>query len=306
MMRARVLVTMFVVVVSWAAASAAPPADQATDLLIAARLAIGGEKADAVQTLSATGDYRRMFGEREMNGTLTIDLMAPDHYKRTDEMGFGGGPSVTRTVAVNGSDFWEDNTNRGGGGRFMSRFGGPGGPGGPDGQAPSEADRERRRQMQQQRLEGELHRYLLLWLMRTQAPVTFAGTAEASDGKADVLEIKPEGTPAMRLFLDQQTHLPLMLTYHGTMPRFVMQRRNGAAEATPSGPPSAEEMRRRMAEPPQDVTFEIRVADYKSVDGVMLPHRLTQSVDGKPMEEWTIDRFKVNPKFKPDTFEKKK
>jgi len=60
-----------------------------------------------------------------------------------------------------------------------------------------------------------------------------------------------------------------------------------------------------MAEPPQEVTFEMRLADYKKVDGVMLPHTITQSVDGKATEEWTITQYKVNPKMKPETFVKK-
>ena len=101
------------------------------------------------------------------------------------------------------------------------RFGGPGGPGGPGGQGPSEADRERFRQMAQRRLQGELQRYLLVWLMRTDAQMTYGGEAEAEDGKADVIEVKTEGGTPMRVFFDQKTHLPLMLTYEGPQPRMM-------------------------------------------------------------------------------------
>jgi hypothetical protein len=72
------------------------------------------------------------------------------------------------------------------------------------------------------------------------------------------------------------------------------------------GPPDHQkEAGEPMPEPPPTVTFELRYEDYRAVDGVMLPHRLTQSVDGNATEEWTISRFKVNPAFKPGTFEKK-
>ena len=68
-------------------------------------------------------------------------------------------------------------------------------------------------------------------------------------------------------------------------------------------------MRKRWEEarrqPPQEVTFEVRLEDYKDVNGVMLPHLITQSVNGKPTEEWTISEYKVNPTFKPDAFTKK-
>lgn len=273
--------------------------DKAGELLTMTRAALGGAKVEAVKALSATGEFRRVFGEREISGELTIEIGAPDKMKRTEEMGIPGGPTFVRTAALSEGTFWEDSTNRGGGGGFMMRFGGPGGPGQP-GQAPTEEERERFRQMQQRRLEGELQRYLLALLVRTSAPVTYAGTAEASDGKAEVLEFKPEGGQPMQLFIDPQTNLPLMLTYKGFRPRMVVRQPGQGGQ-----PPSPEEIRRRMAEPPQEATFELRFDEYQAVDGVMLPHRITQSIEGTVSEEWTVSTFKVNPGFKPDTFSKK-
>ena len=277
--------------------------DRAGQLLAAMRQALGGDKVESIKTLSATGEFRRIMGEREMNGDLTIELIAPDKFKRTEDMGIPGGPQFSRTTVLNGTDFWEDSTNRGGG-NFM-RFGGPGGqggPGGPGGQGPSEEDRQRFRQMQQRRLTGELQRDLLLLLGRTTAPATYVGEAEASDGKADVVEVKPDGAAPMRLFLDQSTHMPLMLTYTGVMPRMVVRQAGGPQ-------PTPEEMRKRWEDarrqPPQEVTFEVHLEDYKDVSGVMLPHRFTQSVEGKPTEEWTVTSYKVNPNLKPESFVKK-
>ena len=42
--------------------------------------------------------------------------------------------------------------------------------------------------------------------------------------------------------------------------------------------------------------------DYKAVDGVLLPHHITRSVDGQPSEEIVFKTIKVNPSFKTDTF----
>jgi hypothetical protein len=66
-------------------------------------------------------------------------------------------------------------------------------------------------------------------------------------------------------------------------------------------------MRRRIESmpPPAPVTVTLFLGDYKRVDGVMFPHRLTQAVDGKTVEEWTIEKLKVNPSVKADLFEKK-
>jgi hypothetical protein len=83
--------------------------------------------------------------------------------------------------------------------------------------------------------------------------------------------------------------------------------RREAEGAAPAQRPDPEEVKRRMAAmpPPQPSTVTLYLGDYKKVDGVMLPHRLTQAVDGKTVEEWTIERARVNPNVKADLFEKK-
>src|SRR6185503_3427753 len=98
-------------------------------ILAAAREALGGEAALAkVQTLSVTGATRRMMGDREIAGEVTLDFVLPDKMKRTDSFGIPGGPTMERVSVLNGTEVWDDSTNRGGGG-FMMRMGGPGGPG---------------------------------------------------------------------------------------------------------------------------------------------------------------------------------
>jgi hypothetical protein len=56
---------------------------------------------------------------------------------------------------------------------------------------------------------------------------------------------------------------------------------------------------------PEIVDISLFFDDYRSVDGVVLPHRLSRSVDGQTAEEWTFKTIKLNPTFKPDTFAKK-
>ena len=107
------------------AAHAAGAEDKAIEVIVAARSAIGGSKLEGVKSISATGEYRRLMGEREISGETTIEIIVPDKIKRTEEMGIAGGPTMSRTVVLDGSDYWEDTTNRGG--NFM-RFGGPGTP----------------------------------------------------------------------------------------------------------------------------------------------------------------------------------
>jgi hypothetical protein len=105
----------------------------------------------------------------------------------------------------------------------------------------------------------------------------------------------------VRLLLDQQSHRPLMLVYRGMAPRMMIQ--------TQQGPPAAGG--RGRADMPHDgggppsppvVDISLYLDDYKSVGGVMVPHHVARSIDGKPMEEMTFKTIKLNPAFKPDTF----
>jgi hypothetical protein len=45
--------------------------------------------------------------------------------------------------------------------------------------------------------------------------------------------------------------------------------------------------------------------EFDTFDGVKLPRRINLSVDGKPAEEWTLEKIKVNPSLKADLFQKK-
>jgi hypothetical protein len=270
------------------------------EILAAAREALGGQTAlDKVQTLSVTATTRRVMGEREMSGDVTVELMLPDKMRRTDSFGILGGPTMERVSVLNGSEVWDDSTNRGGGG-FMMRMGGPGGapggPGGPGGRELTDEDRQRMREAQVRRMKGDMARFALGFLLRTDATITYAGVAEAEDGKADVLEITPAGGTPMKLFIDQETRLPLMLSYEGILPRMMVAR---------GGPPSPEEIEKMRREPPQTATFEVRYGEYKKVDGVAFPHLLTTAANGNVTEEWTVDKIKVNPSLKPDAFAKK-
>jgi len=146
---------------------------------------------------------------------------------------------------------------------------------------------------------AELARTALAFLLASPAslPLEFSagGEAESDEGKADVLDAKGGGNFATRILLDQKSHRPLMLMYRGVAPRVMIQ--------TQQGPPPPDGGR---AEPPHDaptasapqvVDITLYLDDYKAVDGVMLPHHMARSVDGKPTEDTTFKTIKINPAF---------
>lgn len=291
--------------------------DQATETLQKARIALGGEDAlEKVKSIAAKGAFRREMGPRQMEGVLTVTIERPDRMHRSEEMEMMGGASMERITALAGETSWEDTENRGGmgGGMMMQMV-----MRGPNGE---QATPEQLAEMRTRRMKVELNRWLLAFFAASQQPMTYAGTAEAPEGKADILEITDERGQAVRLFVDQQTGMPLMLSYQEMRPRMMFAGGpggpggpggsggpgGGGQRAPGAGRPDPEEMRRRVeAEgPPPLTTVNLFLADYREVKGVKLPHRVTESVEGKPVMEWTIEKFEVNPKIKADLFAKKK
>ncbi len=190
-------------------------ADRVSDIVSAMRKALGGDdKIAALKGLNAEGPFRRSMGQRDMEGTLNLIIMRPDKMRRVEEMAMGGmvgGPSIERTSVLSGNTAWDDTANRGGMGGGMQmvfREGpGPGGPGGA-GAAPTP---EQLNEARVRRMRVQLQRYLAALLGESTTAWVDAGVAESPEGKADILETKEETGRTLRLFVDQATHLPLMV-----------------------------------------------------------------------------------------------
>ncbi len=324
-------------------------ADQAANVLAEMRKALGGAKLAQVKSLSVEGPFRRTMGQRQMEGTIALVLAAPDRMHRLEEMQMGPA-TIERTQALNGETSWTDMQNRGGMGgggmQIMMRDGPPGPAGGP---APDPAEAEKRRTTI---LKAEMQRWMFVLLGTPAGEVSYAGVAESPDGKADMIEMTDARGQALRLFVDQSTHLPLMLSYSELRPRIMMQGGPGGRRRGPGGPdgpgsgtggavagpggaagaprpagqpgapasepgagaasgerqrPSPEEMQRRMAAmpPPAPSAMTMTFDDFASVDGVKLPKRITLAADTTPVEEWTLEKIKVNPSVKDGLFQKK-
>ena len=286
----------FALTLAAAAATSANDAARAEETLKQARAAVGGdEKLRAVQSLTAKGKYRRVFGERETSGERELSFQFPDKYLVADSFAVGGlNTSTTTSRGLNGDDAWQG--GRGG----MIVFGGP------------QLTEEQKTAMFRRNFNTEWARLALGLLLTTQPsfPVQFAyaGEAEAEDGKADVLDAAGPEKFAARLFLDKGTHLPLMLTYKTTARRMAT---GGPGGLSIRHNMSKEEIDKMIKEqeakmgPPQEVEHQIRFSDFRKVGGLTLPHRITQTSDtGDMTEEWEIVKYEINPQLKADTFKK--
>lgn len=273
-------------------------------LLAEARRALGGEeRLRSVKTLDARGDFKRAAGQFTMGGELQIRIELPDKLRRDEDLSPpGGGPSVVRTEVLNGTAVWEDN---GGRAAFVTRFGrGAGGRAGSDGGGRAAADPAQLEEMQRRARQADLARLAVAWLLAVDGGVTWVGSAEAPDGKADVLEITPAAGPVLRLFLDASTHVPLMMTWRGIAPQMVFAARRGGRGARGDGAPQDGPPRPDGPRPdrPAEATLRMTLGDYKTVNGIRLPHLITRGVNDTTVEEWVVESYRISPSFRGDVF----
>jgi hypothetical protein len=269
---------------------------KASELLAQARAAIGGDKAARVQGLSCAGTVARSIGDRQISGELTLDLQMPDKMLRTESISpMGDSALIVTEQGLNGETLLRNtrtlNTPPG----AMIRTPPPPAPG-----SDAEAQALRNSRAELARLAIGL---LLAPPQSMPMEFTYAGEAESPDGKADVIDVKGPSSFAAKLFLDKKGHRPLMMAYRGASPRMVVQTQRVQRGMPPPDGPGHNDAQAPPA--PEIVDISLFFDDYKSVDGVELPHHLSRSVDGQTIEELTCKSIKVNPAFKPDTFAKK-
>jgi hypothetical protein len=268
--------------------------EKAVALLKQARAALGGDsKLAKVQGLSAAGTLAREMGDRQVTGELTIDVQLPDKMVRTDSISPMGDATIVMLNGINGDTLLRNSKTLNAGPGMMIRMPSPPAAG-------SDAETQALRAAR-----ADLARFTVVFLLTSPAsmPLEFTdgGEAESPDGKADVVNVKGPGSFAARLFFDKSSHRPLMLAYQGVSPRMVVQTQRGGPPPDAATAHRADEARAAQPPPPL-VDIQMFLDDYRAEDGVMLPHHVSRSVDGKTTEEWTFKTIKVNPAFKPDAF----
>ncbi len=264
----------------------------AAAVLAKAREALGGEKKLAgVTSFVATGQTRQIRGENLIPIEFEINVELPDRYSRRDETpavesgystsGFNGDNLVQLPLPATPSQM------------TMARPGGPPPPT-PEQMAAMLANQRKTRVVT---LKQDVTRLTLGMFAGSfpSYPLTFTrvGIAESPQGKADVIEAKGPDNFVARLFINQETHLPVMLTWMPpARPGAPASARPGSA--TPAAPATT---------PPPAPENRLYFADYRDVNGLQLPFRLRRAVGPDTIEETTFDRYKLNAKIDPRKFE---
>ena len=165
-------------------------------------------------------------------------------------------------------------------------------------------------------LASQMARLVMALLLTTTEPVAWVGVAESPDGKADVLEFKTPDGVATRFLLDAKTHMPLMMTWIGIARSSIiaaawwrrqLPRRRGADFRSRSrrSRRSEQRTRRRAAGMPRAAgALQMHLSDYKTVNGIKLPHLIQRGANGETTEEFVVKSYRVNPSFQADPFTK--
>lgn len=292
---------LFLYLLSLATATGAVSDPKAAEIVARMREALGGAaKLEAVKALSAEADLRRVIpGEggaepRDMAGELTVDVLRPERYLKVETLSpFPGGPVFSVGTGLDGAEAWRAPLNAPStGGHVVMRVAAPEGPAG------ATSLRKRTR--------AEMTRLLLVTLGGAgdgSLTYTYGGEAEAPEGRAHVVDVAgPEGFKA-RLFVDRETHRPLFVSYMGVLPRVQVRQARGERGEGERLQREAQ-IQAQAAQPAPEVETRLFVSEFKAVDGVLLPHVVSQSIDKGPTEEWTVKKWKVNPALKPESFRK--
>jgi hypothetical protein len=270
-------------------------------VLAAARQALGGEKKlSAVKSFTATGRTRQVRGDNLVPIEFEIFVELPDKYLRKDEIpAQESGPTAS---GFNGEEWLQD----------PPPAAAPPPPPAPAGPAapPRNPAAARVATLKQDFARLTLGMFAASF---SAYPLTFAyvGEAEAPQGKADVVDGKGPNSFTIRLFVNKETHLPIMVSWTGA-PAGRGGRPGGPAGERPApgpGPvaaPSRGERGAAPAAPPAPVENRLYFADYRDVDGMQFPFRLRRAVGADTIEETTFDRFKVNGKIDPKKFDVRK
>ena len=214
---------------------------KATEILAAARQAIGDKKLDGLKAFAVEASVQRNVNTMQMTSDVEILLELPDKYVRSE---VGSGPmSMTMSSGFVGDKAVRPaNAASMAGGAMVIRMG-PGGPM-PSGEKPSPEEQERIDKQMLRNSRADISRLMLGWFASTHPALTveytYAGEAESPDGKADVIDAKNADGFTARLFIDRETHLPLMVTYQGPQPRMITAGGPGGAARPAPGPQRGE------------------------------------------------------------------
>lgn len=295
--------------------------ERALEIVRLARQAIGGDaNINGVQSLSARGKITKTLNlgdeARVESGDWELNLQSPNKISRLIKLGAGsGGDGAPLEKKVNvvvvrkgdGAPTVIDGDAAASDKITILKKG--------DGTMPNaeSGTTKLRRQILTEDIRGagenrrgdELFRTMMFLLLNapqnSDASYIYAGDATIDGINCEAVEINSSGG-SVKIFFNKSTHFPVMASFTATKPlvlRFKADDANGG-DVKPDVRVLADAKSAR-----QTGEFQIKFSDYRNVNGVQMPFRWTQTIDGAADETIDVTTYEINPaniaeKFKND------
>lgn len=250
--------------------------EKAVIILKRSQVAIGGEnKIRTVKSLSVNGRVVSVFSidgaEQTREGNLQIRLSLPDKFRQMEELRF---PSDGQTDPI------------------MLKEKGPA-----EGREKDILEKIKAAEKEKEKFDFLRTMFSLFFTTPDQENVTYQyrGDSDIDGQKADIVEASAQNKPIAKLYINQATNLPLMVSYRGdAVPKFVELKK---MPGTGDGKDVLQELRKA-----EKSEYQIKFSDYRPVNGLLLPFSWVQIADGKPDKTITIENYEFNPANIEDSF----
>jgi hypothetical protein len=136
----------------------------------------------------------------------------------------------------------------------------------------------------------------------SEVSYTYAGEGDV-DGNSCNIIVAQTGGETFKLFLDKSTSLPRMMSFQAVKPLII---KFNKADVGASGEKEHRTFVRRAEgmEKLEKAEFQVRFSDYRSVGGLQMPYKWTQTVGGQVDQTVDIVNYEINPSNIAEKFQK--
>ncbi len=134
---------------------------------------------------------------------------------------------------------------------------------------------------------------------------TYGGEGDVDGTSCNIVVAEFAGS-SFKIYLGKSSNLPVMMSYTGVKEPQVFTFRTKSPE---TGAETKENMvfTRKVEGPPEEKTeFNVKFSDYRSVGGVQLPYKWTQTVGGAADDTFDVTTYEINPANIAEKFQNQK
>ena len=135
---------------------------------------------------------------------------------------------------------------------------------------------------------------------------TFGGESSVDGTACNIVNAEFAGS-SFKIYLGQTSNLPVMMTYKG-MPMPTIMKFRTKDPNTAAGEPKENTVFTRKVEgaPLELVEYSVKFTDYRSVGGIQLPYKWTQTAGNAANETFDVTSYEINPANITEKFQNQK